>query len=111
MSFETLLNALDGIQDSDGIFTVITTNCVEQLDPALGQPTNDDEMSTRPGRIDKVLRLDIMHEKERLQLARRILSGCPQHVDKMVIDGDGDTPAQFQDRCAQLALREYWRER
>ena len=45
LSLGELLNALDGITTPDGYITFMTTNCIEQLDPAL----------IRPGRIDKII--------------------------------------------------------
>ena len=38
LTFDCLLNCLDGVERSDGIFTIISTNDVSKVDPALGQP-------------------------------------------------------------------------
>ena len=38
LTFDCLLNCLDGVERADGIFTIITTNDIGKIDPALGQP-------------------------------------------------------------------------
>lgn len=43
LTFSGLLNALDGLISADGILTVMTTNHIERLDPAL----------VRAGRVDR----------------------------------------------------------
>jgi SpoVK/Ycf46/Vps4 family AAA+-type ATPase len=65
-------------------------------------------ISTRPGRIDRALELPLLDKKCRFKIAERILDECPQYVAQIVADGDGDTGAQFQERCTQIALSEYW---
>ena len=47
----------DGIERADGLCVVITTNRLEKVDRALGRPDERNIMSTRPGRIDRVLEL------------------------------------------------------
>jgi ATPase family associated with various cellular activities (AAA) len=106
LTFECLLNCLSGVEPADGVFTIVTTNCIEHLDPALGLPSNGS--STRPGRLDRTIQLGLMMEPERHKLARHILSDFPEEVGAAVLKGDGDTPAQFQDRCANLAQRRFW---
>ena len=53
LTFDCLLNCLDGIKKCDGLFVAITTNHLEQLNPALGCP--DRGLSSRPGRVDRAL--------------------------------------------------------
>jgi hypothetical protein len=47
VSFQTLLNRLDGVATKDGVITVATANTPECLDPAIIK---------RPGRFDRVVR-------------------------------------------------------
>jgi len=108
LTFDCLLNCLDGIQRANGLFVAITTNHLERIDPALGVPANG--ISSRPGRIDRLLHLGPLLEPARIQIAGRIL---PERIDlqeKLVYEGDGDTAAQFQERCAQAALRLLWKD-
>jgi len=65
-------------------------------------------ISTRPGRIDRVLELKTLDEKCRRKIAERILIDCSELIDATVKNGDGDTEAQFQERCSQIALKEFW---
>ncbi len=48
------LNAIDGLGGGDGRLLFVTTNCPDDLDPAL----------TRPGRIDRLLHLGPAHARE-----------------------------------------------
>lgn len=113
LSFDCVLNCISGIQKADGVFLIITTNNIEDLDEALGKPRTDKDVngthiSTRPGRIDRALELRILDEDCRKKIACRILSDCTEFIDQAVKDGEGDTGAQFQERCAQIALKCFW---
>ena len=53
LTFDCLLNCLDGVERTDGIFTIISTNDISKVDPALGQPRKMPDgvlefISTRP---------------------------------------------------------------
>ena len=109
LSFDCLLNCLSGIESSDGVFTVVTTNRVEDLDEALGTPDAKTGVSTRPGRIDRAVQLGKLSEDCRRRLATRILSDCNWKIERVVSEGKGETGAQFQDRCAKIALDHFWR--
>ncbi len=120
LTFDCLLNCLDGVERADGIFTVLSTNDITKIDPALGQPRQAPDgatefISTRPGRVDKAVELTYMEVADKKKMAARILGAFEKaHVD-MVAYVDKfpemqETPAQFQERCAQVALRCYWGE-
>lgn len=114
LSMETLLNCLDGAIPCEGVFVILTTNNMEELDPALGGPDDAGkyaEMGNRPGRIDRMLKLNPLDKTGRDKLARRVLKGYPEHFQETVNKGDGDTGAQFQERCSRLALDLYWTEK
>jgi hypothetical protein len=120
LTFDCLLNCLDGVERSDGIFTIITTNDIAKVDPALGRPRRSPEgavefISTRPGRIDKAVELSYMEPADKQRMARRILADFPRQCAEMLdfIDRYPDleeTPAQFQERCGQIALACFWKE-
>ena len=107
LTFDCFLNCLDGIQRADGLFLVISTNRIEMVDPALGVP-DQHTGSTRPGRIDRVLELKELDEAGRRKIASRILEEFPGAWEELVQSGNGDTAAQFQERCARLALGKYF---
>lgn len=108
LTFDCFLNCLDGIQKCDGLFVAITTNRLERIDPALGCPGNGDEISSRPGRVDRTLLLGALDEDSRIKIASRILHDRIDLQDRAVLEGDGDTAAQFQERCSRYALSTLW---
>jgi len=106
LTFDCLLNCLDGVERADGVLLIVTTNHLEKLDPALGVP--ESHVSSRPGRLDQILELRDLDEDGRRKLCRRILEEWPETWEETVHSGLGETGAQFQERCTQLALRRYW---
>jgi ATPase family associated with various cellular activities (AAA) len=120
LTFDCLLNCLDGVERTDGIFTIITTNDLAKIDPALGQPRKSPDgatefISTRPGRVDKAVELTYMEPADKKKMAKRILGEYPDEYLKMLEFIDRypempETPAQFQERCGQIALRCFWEE-
>jgi hypothetical protein len=121
LSYGCLLNCIDGADKGGGIFLVLTTNHIDKLDPALGQPRRNPDgsvefISTRPGRIDKAIELGYMENEDKKRLARRIFFDDDYGYRIMLeqIDrepGKKETPAQFQEACAQLALALLWGDR
>ena len=109
LTFDCLLNTISGVGASDGVLLFVTTNNIESLDPALGVPIDGDDKSTRPGRLDRMIYFGPMEEPQRRKLASLILKDFPQLVDETILAGEGETAAQFQERCAQLALKEFWK--
>src|SRR5439155_18601378 len=120
LTFDCLLNCLDGVERTDGIFTIITTNDLSKIDPALGQPRKlpdgtTEFISTRPGRVDKAVELTYMEPHDKKRMAAKILGAYePEYLEMLqFIDRFTDleeTPAQFQERCAQVALKCFWRD-
>lgn len=116
LTFDCVLNTIDGVERSDGLFTIITTNLLDTIDPAIAltrKPTaaDDEDMPTRPGRVDRIIELGTLEEAGREKLAHRILGDWPQAIPKAIKAGEGDTGAQFQERCMRIALAHFWRER
>jgi hypothetical protein len=108
LTYDCFLNTISGVEKSDGILLVVTTNNLDQIDPALGVPQAGATCS-RPGRIDRVVELPALTESGRWKVARRILAGCHESwVEHLVRIGANDTGAQFEDRCATRALSVYW---
>jgi SpoVK/Ycf46/Vps4 family AAA+-type ATPase len=109
------------VERSDGIFTIITTNDITKIDPAMGQPRKlpdgtQEFISTRPGRIDKAVELTYMEPEDKKRMAARILGEFEQaHLEMLAfIDRYPDlqeTPAQFQERCGQIALACFWKQK
>ncbi len=116
LTFDTLLNCLDGVDKTDGIFTIISTNDITKIDEALGIPEfinieNHNFISSRPGRIDSVIKLGYINNENKLKMANKILSEFPdklEEVKQYISKNIEETPAQFQEYCSQIALEEYW---
>jgi len=117
LTFDCFINMLDGIERNDGVFTIITTNHIEHIDPALGKPVkrdgHTDFVSTRPGRIDKAIELTYMENEDKLRMACKIVGDYPESMAEIIkhVTEHPDlqeTPAQFQEYCSQLALKEFW---
>ncbi len=107
LTFDCLLNCLDGVQRADGLMVMITTNHLDRIDPAIGQPG---AIGSRPGRIDRIVSMGLLDHVGRRKLAERILDQWPQWVDDICQAGHEDTPAQFQERCGRLALKLHYGE-
>ena len=107
LTFDCLLNCLDGVQRADGLMVMISTNHLEKIDPAIGQPG---VIGSRPGRIDRVVSMGELDDQGRRKLAKRILDQWPEWVDDICKAGSGDTPAQFQERCGRVALKLHYDE-
>ena len=119
LTFDCLLNCIDGVDRNDGVFLIITTNDVDKIDPALGRPRSGEgageHLSSRPGRIDKAIELGPLGVPEMTRLARRLLADHPEDMAGLTafLERNPDireTAAQFQERCAQIALARHWRE-
>lgn len=119
LSFDCLLNTIDGVGKEGGVFCIFTTNDVAKIDPALGQPRHLPDgrlefIGTRPGRIDRVLELGYMRQQEKRIMAERILGDEPDGLRKILdfverYPDYQETPAQFQERCAQVAIGFFWK--
>lgn len=111
LSFDCFLNVIDGVSNSDGIFKIITTNDLSKVDPAIGCPTNGDEMSSRPGRIDRVIHFANIDKLGKEKMAQRILGDFPKEKwEHLFSKSENDTGAQFQERCCRLALQLFWKD-
>lgn len=105
LSFDTILNQISGVNTMNGVFLFVTTNHIENIDPAMGVESSERKgISTRPGRIDQVIYLGKASEKSRRRIAQSILRDWPECVESMVANYDGVTPVQFQEICIQKAF-------
>lgn len=105
ITFDCVLNCLDGVDRVNGLLVFITTNVGDRIDPAIADLSSGVDVCSRPGRIDRYVHLGPLSESCRRKLANRILAGFDERIEQVVKDGDGDTGSQFQDRCVR-ACRE-----
>ena len=107
LTFDALLNCIDGAQQADGILLFITTNHREKVDQALAQDT-DDEIGSRPGRIDRIIEFDTLDALGKHKVATRILQQ-PSAIKHVIAQSCTDeTGAQFQERCIRYANEHFW---
>ena len=121
LTFDCLLNCLDGVERADGIFTIITTNDITKIDPALGPAAQaagrHDRVHHHPAGPDRQGGRADLHGAGRQEAdgrahprasTRASTSRCSEFIDKF--PDLQETPAQFQERCGQIALRCFWQE-
>lgn len=96
LTFSGLLNVLDGLNSTSGLITIITTNHLEKLDPAL----------IRSGRIDKVIKLDLpTDDLIREMIGRFITASSEQEQVFTEIKSEGlVSMAQIQDKLIRRIL-------
>ena len=106
LTFDCLLNCIDGIEQCNGLFVVVTTNTIKNLDPALGGTSGGGMSSARPGRIDRIIKCGPLDKPGMFKMCKRILPDESGEWNKLIEHGlqEIDTPAQFQERCARTAF-------
>jgi hypothetical protein len=101
LTFDGLLEALDGVEQLDGIAVFVTSNHPELLDEAL----------TRKGRIDVDVILPPPSVEGKLLIATGIMDS-PQEAARMVEESPkGETAAEFKGRCIDRARDLLWASR
>lgn len=97
LTFECLINTIGGIEFTDGVFLIITTNRPEILDPAL----------LRDGRMDLHLTIGPLTREGRVFIANNILSDWPELIEDAVNNCEECTAAQFENACIKLAVKKH----
>lgn len=99
-TFSTLLNCLDGAAAIDGVSVAITTNDLEAIDSALGRPRDDthwNQLSTRPGRLDRCIRFDNPDFVGRVEIGKLLLPEA--EARDLAAQHDDVSLVQFQSLC------------
>lgn len=110
LSYDCLLNILDGMEQADGVCVFVTSNKPEQLDEAIMKRLEDGTIVTRPGRIDSVVEFKNPSMTGKVKIAERILQGMDREsIEDLVEDGVNDTGAEFQQRCFKVAESLFWK--
>jgi len=104
VTFDCLLNLIDGVEEQDGTLLFITTNNIDSIDSALAART-----ATRPGRIDRVLFLEKPDKEGLIHIASQILDDDAE-IEQVVTQAieKKQTPAQLKEACVRLALGKYY---
>jgi len=94
----TLLNELDGIEQSLGITVMAATNRIDMIDAAL----------LRPGRFDLILHVPPPDEEARIEILQIHTRKIPLHVDVdlkyIAKKTDRFTGAELENLCREAAL-------
>jgi SpoVK/Ycf46/Vps4 family AAA+-type ATPase len=99
ITFDCLLNVLDGARARHGVLTMMTTNDESAIDPAL----------IRPGRIDRVLDFPLPSREGRMVIVRKILGDEHQTwFEDLINKGEGMSGAEFQEMCRDVAQQLLW---
>lgn len=100
MTFDCLLNCIDGVEKVNGVLFVLTTNKIEKVDAAL----------LRPGRVDSLVEVRLPTPDSLWALCKRILNDHPEEWDKVVQAGidNKDSMSAFNYRCSELAQKLLW---
>lgn len=101
LTFNALLNAIDGIERHDGVLLVVTTNHLEKVDPAI---------KARKGRIDQVVHFDVLDHPERVLLARRIVDD-PALAEHLALEHGNQHISAFVATCCDAARRARYQPR
>jgi hypothetical protein len=109
LTFDALLNCIDGVERCDGVLVIVTTNKIDKVDSAIGV-RQEDGTSSRPGRIDRVIEMKPPNREGLIRVAKRILDKRPDLWETMAdaAFAKGETVCQFQERCCQIALKQKW---
>lgn len=107
LSFDCLLNVIGGALPAEGVYTFITTNHIEKLDPALGIPDKNGN-SSRNGRLDNMIEMGFLTKDCKTKIANRIFHGTNIDKDSFINITENVTAARFIELCGQAALNEYW---
>lgn len=89
-AMRAILNIMDGLTSSDGVFVLATSNNAAQIDPALIE---------RPSRFDLVMRFDEPKIKQRAEYLTKKLGhlGTPEQLEKLVNSTNGYSMAMLQE--------------
>ncbi len=94
ISFDCLINAINGAKENNGIMLIITTNKIENIDSAL----------LRPGRVDEIIRVSPLDDEGKKFIAENILKGYPDDIKKLSSHIGPISVVEFQNKCIQRAL-------
>lgn len=99
LSFDVFINKLSGANSIKNCFVFMTTNHIDQLDPAL----------IRSGRVDHIIELKPLCKDGKRFIAERMLDKWPKLIES-VTDDEEITAADFENKITELALKQEWNE-
>lgn len=114
LTFDAILNCIDGIKETSGVITVITTNHPEHIDPAMGGFNPSDSSAsvynggTRPGRIDYRLEFKTIDGKSRKMLVDLMFPDAGDNEKQLIVSaGENMTATQFKNMCQDKIIERF----
>lgn len=99
LTFDCLLNNIDGATTTNGTILIITTNDISKLDDAL----------IRPGRVDRRIKLPNLSKQGREWMANKIFKDISKDKYYDLVDSFNDiSGAAFQEECCKRAYKLFW---
>jgi SpoVK/Ycf46/Vps4 family AAA+-type ATPase len=112
LTFDAILNTLDGVSRETGTFVIITTNYPEKIDDALAHydSEKDELIINRPGRIDIAIKCEPLDHTGALYIAKNILSDLDENEMLSFLNNFTYpiTAACVQENCIKKALENKW---
>jgi len=108
LTMDALLNCISGIEDGNGMLTIVTANDPAALDPAMGIPSVNGT-SSRPGRLDIAIEFGSMDQECMTGMTVAILGEESRENTEIYANESLQTPAQVQAACAEIALKRLYR--
>lgn len=100
LTFDALLNCVDGIERHDGVLFIVSTNHPDKVDDAL---------KNRAGRIDRIVEFLPLDFDSRLKIAKNILGDVPEAA-KIAMECEDIPASRFVDICCKKALDAHYTE-
>lgn len=94
LTFDYFINTINGVRETSGIFLILTTNFIENLDKA----------AIRAGRCDLKIEFGPLDIKGRKFIAANILKDWPEEQEVMVRENEGLTVVEFQNKVIERAI-------
>lgn len=107
LTFDCLINCIDGVEEAQGLVVIATTNHEDKLDPAL----------LRSGRLENIVHTrSIRRPEDAEMIITRILAGYPDLQQQVLQEKryemltQGITGAAVEQMCIEAALDRYWQD-
>lgn len=112
LTFSYFLNTLDGVSKVNGILSIITTNHIDKVDPAIGVIAEGGQISSRPSRIDRIVKFGNLSLESKEKMAARVLEDFPKNEwESIIVQSDNETGSQFQEKCCRKAMELFWKNK
>jgi len=95
VTFSGILNALDGVTTGGNQIVIMTTNHIENLDPAL----------IRPGRVDKIVRFDYATKEQIKEIFTVYTKNDPAIAGDKCVIAQGTSSQEFYEAVKALNIK------